>query len=891
MFPNSPPQDVCTVKDDIIQSLAQKLEAMTAEATRLERALAEEEELSERNVADLEKRLHEAMLANKRNVDDDSGDMSPNFSPHPLRSATPFDQSRAAGSNAAGAPYCNGAEGDKDSLLTHLGLAARTQSCDTDVYSHARGASLAPQVGMVAPVIADVIDQLHKCRRPQKPIEGSVIITHDGDFLQLNDVELQRQSLRRRMTKITKASEVIECASKALLSVLALEDVSHGGGSNQPRRPVLATVAVPIATSAAVTANRRGSMIGVQTGRSLVAGTGGEEPLPIDLFLENQQRTDFISHATAAMTMLPSNVCQDFIAEIMRQVSCVGAGLAVASEAIAILSAGNDTSSLWLQAADSLQRVCRVQRVHLYEIHWDSRSLVPIIDGKAQERDDLGISRRIPINHGYAGKCIHMGPTIVNFPASLGQDFQPSDRGEGAVAYTMLALPIGLPGQPPVMVATLINKLVPLGAPQQSQLDALQKGKADSSSFGTLPKQHPPPANADKPPFGEGDVAVGTAVGHFIAQKAMRTRLACGTARLQKSMMARACAMGGAGVGGESVLSCTRSQELCAAMLSDMRAAANWTCIDMMLVFPGPPVLLSAATGIESCITNVAGDKHATNLWGRSSLMIHVVRDHVATSSSATPAAQQSVSFYSGAPTKVMTKAVSEESLSQLMAQLATQWLPQNFRKSATFETKSLLQMQSHLLNQIVCITVGERVVPTEVGTDYAVIQNLDHFETGCVNKGETKTVPLNNVEEIIRYACSDTARGVAQCSVEGRALISNVEVPGSWKLRYADKSHDPNAHIYARMESSSSAIAASARPFHSGASDGHQCMFVPVAGVGGTTVAVLRAEKCVQMQSREMNGTNGQHFSKDELEALDCLGRHCGSILQVACNIPHVFK
>jgi hypothetical protein len=59
--------------------------------------------------------------------------------------------------------------------------------------------------------------------------------------------------------------------------------------------------------------------------------------------------------------------------------------------------------------------------------------------------------------------------------------------------------------------------------------------------------------------------------------------------------LARACAMGGAGVGGESVLSCVRSQELCAAMLSDMRATANWACIDLMLVLPGPPLPLRSA--------------------------------------------------------------------------------------------------------------------------------------------------------------------------------------------------------------------------------------------------------------------------------------------------------
>jgi hypothetical protein len=61
------------------------------------------------------------------------------------------------------------------------------------------------------------------------------------------------------------------------------------------------------------------------------------------------------------------------------------------------------------------------------------------------------------------------------------------------------------------MVATLINKLLPLGTPQQSQLDALYKGRPDSLSFGSLPKHRPPPPNADKPPFSEGDVSISMA--------------------------------------------------------------------------------------------------------------------------------------------------------------------------------------------------------------------------------------------------------------------------------------------------------------------------------------------------------------------------------------------
>jgi hypothetical protein len=78
----------------------------------------------------------------------------------------------------------------------------------------------------------------------------------------------------------------------------------------------------------------------------------------------------------------------------------------------------------------------------------------------------------------------------------------------------------------------------------------------------------------------------------------------------------------------------------------------------------------------------------------------------------------------------VATKPVSEANLSQLHAQLATQWFFQNFRRSASLERKSLLQNQTQL-NQIMCVSVTEGVVPTEVGTDYAVIQNEDILESG----------------------------------------------------------------------------------------------------------------------------------------------------------------
>lgn len=882
-------QEVCTVKDDIIQNLGDKLAAMTTEAVRLERALADEQSAYESKLSELEDKLNDAVLARRRSIDEEGGDMSPNYSPHPLKhplatTSTSADPDLTVKLN----------DGDKDALFAHLGITARSRSADTEAYGHAHGAALAPQVALVAPVIAQTIEQLHKGRRPQRPIEASVIVTHAGDFAEMGDVELQRQSLRRRMAKSSKATEAIECTAKALMNIVAFEDVSHGGGSDQPRRPALAatttsSTALVSATAAGSAASRRGSMLVAQTGKRLLAGSVGEEPLPIDLFLESQQRADFISHVTAAITTLPPNTCQDFVAEIMRQASCFGAGLAVASEAIAILSAGDTTSNLFVQAAKSLQRVCRVHRVQLYEIQWDSHSLVPIVSGNVQERDDLGISQRIPIGQGYAGKCVSMGPQIVNFPASLGQDFQPTDRVEGAIASTMLAIPIGLPGQPPVMVATLINKLLPLGAPQQQQLDAMSKGKSDGTSFGSLPPKRVPPANADKPPFTDADVAVSSAVAYFIAHKAVKCRLACCMGRLRSGMMARAYAMGGAGVGGESVLSCVRSQELCAAILSDMKAAANWTCIDMFLVIPGPPMLLGKATGVESCILK-GEESHGKNNWGKVNLIVHVVREDLSASTPATAATLPSTS----APIRLVTKPVSEASLSQLQAQLATQLLPQNFRRPATLEVKSLLQTQSHVLNQIVCVTVSEGVVPTEVGTDYAVVQSLDRLETGVTPNGDVQTLPLTDVDEIVRYACADAARGLAICSAQGQALFSSFDPSSNrWTLRYEDISFNPNSRIFSKMEASSTGIASISKPFTTAASNGRHCMFMPVMGAGGAVVAVLRAEKNVKFPAAgDTNSAQNPSFSEDEIFALDCVGQHCGSILQVnyvACHSPRL--
>ena len=78
-------QDVCAIKDDIIQSLGDKLSAMTAEAARLERALADEQAVSENKLSDLEQKLSEAALARRRSVDEEGGEMAPTYSPHVLK--------------------------------------------------------------------------------------------------------------------------------------------------------------------------------------------------------------------------------------------------------------------------------------------------------------------------------------------------------------------------------------------------------------------------------------------------------------------------------------------------------------------------------------------------------------------------------------------------------------------------------------------------------------------------------------------------------------------------------------------------------------------------------------------------------------------------------------
>ena len=131
------------------------------------------------------------------------------------------------------------------------------------------------------------------------------------------------------------------------------------------------------------------------------------------------------------------------------------------------------------------------------------------------------------------------------------------------------------------------------------------------------------------------------------------------------------------------------------------------------------------------------------------------------------------------------------------------------------------------------------------------------------------------------RYACAETARGLAQCSAQGQALLSSLEdaAAGSWTLRYADQHFNPSAHVFARMEPSSPGIAACVRPFNAGASSGRHTMFMPVTGAGGVVIGVLRAEKSVQAQSGEAHGS---YFSEDEMEALEGASKHCGSILQV---------
>ena len=297
-------------------------------------------------------------------------------------------------------------------------------------------------------------------------------------------------------------------------------------------------------------------------------------------------------------------------------------------------------------------------------------------------------------------------------------------------------------------------------------------------------------------------------------------------------------------------------------------------------------MLLGKATGVESCILKGEDESHVKNNWGKINLIVHVVRDDVSASTAATAATLPS----SSTPTRLVTKPVSEASLSQLQAQLATQLLPQNFRRAATLEVKSLLQTQSHLLNQIVCVTVSEGVFPTEVGTDYAVVQNLDRVETGAAPNGHVQTLPLTDVNEIVRYACADAARGLALCSAQGQALFSSFDPASNrWTLRYEDSRFNPNSRIFSKMDASSSGVASIAKAFSTGASYGRQCMFMPVMGAGGAVVAVLRAEKNVKIPAGGTNSAHNSLFSDDEIFALDCVGQHCGSILQVACLSPHL--
>jgi hypothetical protein len=332
---------------------------MTAEATRLERALADEQADSECKLSELQQKLQEAMLARRISIDEDCGDMSPAYAPHNLKHplSVPLAESPM---------FVKLVDGDKDALFALLGMAARASSADAKAYAHARGAALAPQIRTVAPAIADAMEQLHKSRRPQRPVDASCIVTPSGDLAEPSEVELQRQALRRRMAKASKTTEAIESAAKALLNIVMLEDVSHGGDSQQPKRPALALAAASASTVAlspsapASNAVRRGSTMVAQTSKRPATGSGSEDPLPIDLFLENQQRTDFISHATAAITALPPSLSQDFMAELMRQASCIGAGLAIAAEAAALLSSGDAMDLFYVQAAESLQRICRV---------------------------------------------------------------------------------------------------------------------------------------------------------------------------------------------------------------------------------------------------------------------------------------------------------------------------------------------------------------------------------------------------------------------------------------------------------------------------------------------------------------------------------------------------
>ena len=55
---------------------------------------------------------------------------------------------------------------------------------------------------------------VYKSRRPQRPSDASIIVLQSGDIVDCNDVELQRQSLRRRMAKPSKTSDAIECSAK-----------------------------------------------------------------------------------------------------------------------------------------------------------------------------------------------------------------------------------------------------------------------------------------------------------------------------------------------------------------------------------------------------------------------------------------------------------------------------------------------------------------------------------------------------------------------------------------------------------------------------------------------------------------------------------------------------
>jgi hypothetical protein len=55
---------------------------------------------------------------------------------------------------------------------------------------------------------------------------------------------------------------------------------------------------------------------------------------------------------------------------------------------------------------------------------------------------------------------------------------------------------------------------------------------------------------------------------------------------------------------------------------------------------------------------------------------------------------------------------------------------------------------------------------------------------------------------------------------------------------------------------------------------------YMPVLGAGGAVVAVLRAEKNVKSQGSN-RVAEGVYFTEDEIGALECVGQHCGSVLQ----------